>query len=366
MGPKLEVMSNETETALAQTAAEIADILSARTRASHEGRVLSLVRLYQGQDLVDLLDLIDLSRLLNVLDNRRWGPDSRKEFIRLLQPIIDRISVTSKASMIRTLARKNMTPAEEQFLAKMFMTENGEPLTRLKLDVDRATDGYDLLHILYNRFQSADLRFDLIQHFLKDSAESRGLRVVSDIDDTLYSSLYDHRYPRGTIYPGVLELLSQLSPHPPIFLTARPELPASIFERFTHHQLRRYGIEGATVLSGNLPGLFGHRRMADQKARTLTQYIELYPEFRFIFIGDSGQGDTAMAHKLLGRKPPPIERAYIHKLSDTHPGAHSEHRSLQHFENYGQAAALLAEHGYLSSEQVDEVQACLQESSSFG
>ncbi len=355
-------MSNEIETSLAQTAGEIADILSARTRANHEGRVLSLVRLYQGQDLIDLLDLLDLNRLLNALDNRLWGPDSRKEFIRLLEPITDRISLTSKASMIRTLARKKMTLAEEQFLARMFMSESGEQLTRLKLDVDMATDGYDLLHILYNRFQSADLRFDLIQHFLKDSVESQGasgLRVVSDIDDTLYSSLYDQRYPKGTIYPGVLELLSQLSPHPPIFLTARPELPASLFERFTHHQLRRYGIEGSTVLSGNIPGLFGHQRMADQKARTLTQYIELYPEFRFIFIGDSGQGDTAMAHKLLGRKPPPIERAFIHKLSDTHAGARSEHRSLQHFEDYGQAAALLVEHGYLAPEQADEVKACL-------
>ena len=138
-------MSNEIETSLAQTAGEIADLLSARTRASHEGRVLSLVRLYQGQDLIDLLDLLDLGRLLNALDNRRWGPDSRKEFIRLLQPISDRISVTSKASMIRTLARKKMTVAEEQFLARMFMTESGEQLTRLKLDVDKATDGYDLV-----------------------------------------------------------------------------------------------------------------------------------------------------------------------------------------------------------------------------
>ncbi|MCA9777373.1 MAG: DUF2183 domain-containing protein [Candidatus Eremiobacteraeota bacterium] len=352
-------MSNESETALAQTAGEIADILSARTRATQEGRILSLIRLYKDQALVDLLDLLELDRLLNALDNRLWGPDSRKEFIRLLDPVIEQISVTSKAVMIRTLARKRMNLLEEKFLTRLFMTESGEQLTQLKLDVDKATDGYDLLHILYNRFQSADLRFDLIQHFLKDSVESKGLRVVSDIDDTLYSSLYDQRFPRGTVYPGVLELLSQLSPHPPIFLTARPELPASLFERFTHQQLKRYGIEGATVLSGSLPGLFGHQRMANQKARTLTQYIELYPEFRFIFIGDSGQGDMALAQKLLGRKPPPIERALIHKLSASHPGSRSDHRCVQIFEDYGQAAAILAEHGYLDSAQVEEVQACL-------
>ena len=84
-------MSNESETPLAQTAGEIADILSARTRATQEGRILSLIRLYKDQALVDLLDLLELDRLLNALDNRLWGPDSRKEFIRLLDPVIEQI-----------------------------------------------------------------------------------------------------------------------------------------------------------------------------------------------------------------------------------------------------------------------------------
>jgi len=348
-------VADETPTALAQTAGEISDILSARTRAKHENKVLDLVRLYQGQDLADLLDLLDLDRLLNALDNRRWGPDSLKEFMRLVQSVVNKMSITVKAMMIRTLARKKMALAEEKFLAALFKSESGEGLTRLKLDVDRATDGYDLLHILYQRFQNVEIRFELIHHFIRHCPEHKGLRVVSDIDDTLYSSLHDHRYARGTIYPGVLELLSQLSPYPPIFLTARPELSASLFERITHRQLRRYGIEGATVLSGNLPGLFGHQRMANQKARTLTQYIELYPEFRFLFLGDSGQGDMALSQKLLERNPPPIERALIHRLAGGQPGSVSAHDLIQTFDDYGEAAGFLGRQGYLTPAQVEKV-----------
>ena len=358
-------MSSETELTLEQIAAEISDILSRRTRAKHEGKILGFIRLLQGSRLADLLDLVEPRRLVRALDDRLWGPDSRKEFLRLLNPVIELLSVSVKADLIRGLVRSGPSLAEEKFVAKLFLSEKGESLSRLKIQIDQAMDGHDLLRVVYRDINSADIRFELVQHFQNASHDpvvrkETGLRVVSDIDDTLYSSLNDSRFGKGTIYPGVLELLSQLSPFPPIFLTARPELAASLFERITHRQLNRYGIEGATVLSGSLPGLFGHQRMAEQKARTLVQYIELYPEFRFIFIGDSGQGDMALARKLLGRRPPPIERALIHKLGDYQPGSQSDHASIHTFENYGVAAKLLGSHGYLTEQQVTIVQQALE------
>jgi hypothetical protein len=353
------IVSSETELNLEQTAAEISDLLSRRTRAKQEGAILNLIRLFQGQKLADLLDRLELERLLGALDDRRWGPDSRKEFLRLLGPVETLLSLDSKARLIRSLARRRMGESDEKFLTRLFLSESKERLTRLKLDVDQACDGHDLLHILYNDIKSADLRFDLVRHFQNSSSIKQSVRVVSDIDDTLYSSLNDPRYSRGTVYPGVLEMLGQLSVFPPVFLTARPEFSASLFEKLTHRQLSRYGIEGATVLSGSIPGLFGYQRMAKQKARTLMQYTELYPEFSFLFIGDSGQGDMALAQTLLGKKPPPIVRALIHKLSDTQPGSRSDHALIQTFDHYGQAAAILGEHGFLSSDQVAEVHAAL-------
>lgn len=350
-------MSSEAELDLLQYAGEINEITSERTGARQEGKVLTILRSLNPQALAGTLDSVEIPRLLASLDDRFWGPDSRRELLRLLVPAVEFLAIETKADLISSLARGRTDLRDEQTIARLFLSETGERLTRLKLDVDQARDGHDLLHILYHDIDSADLRFDLIHHFQTQSLSgplrhSAGLRVVSDIDDTIFSSLHDSRFKRGTIYPGVLELLSELSPYAPVFLTARPELANSLFERVTHRQLTRYGLEGCTVLSGRLPGLLGHRRMAEQKARTLTQYCELYPEFRFIFIGDSGQGDMALSLSLLGRKPSPIERAFIHKLADHHPGSVSNHPAIQTFDSYAHAATLLSEHGYLSAEQV--------------
>ena len=197
----------------------------------------------------------------------------------------------------------------------------------------------------------------------KDPRE-RPLRVVSDIDDTLYSSLKDNRFPKGTIYKGVLELYAAISGMPPIFLTARPELVSSLFERLTHKQLRRYGLDKPTVLSGSLQGLMGHRRMAEQKARNLISYAEMYPEFRFIFVGDSGQGDMALAEQLLDPNESvshgsgtasPIERAFIHKLCDTHKGSRTSNPRIHLFSDYAEAADHMHDLGYLPPEGRDKV-----------
>lgn len=349
-------MSNDTDLTLDQITSEISDILARRTGAKMEGRILAILRSLNAEHLAGTLDRIDLRRLLRALDDRRWGPDSRKEFLRILPSAIEYLEVESKSALITGLARKNCNLPEEKTIEALFLSERGERLTTLKLGVDRAKDGHDLLHILYNDISSAEIRHDLIRHFQRaPEPQFNKLRVVSDIDDTLYSSLHDSRYSKGTIYPGVMELLSQLSPIPPVFLTARPELSASLFERITHRQLARYGLEGCTVLSGNIPGLFGYRRMAEQKARTLTQYRELYPELRFLFIGDSGQGDMDFSRTLLGRKPSPIERALIHKLGDHQPGSKSDHPAIQTFEHYGEAAHILGQHGYLNEDQVSLV-----------
>ena len=71
------------------------------------------------------------------------------------------------------------------------------------------------------------LRHELLQHFAYEAAllhadarhaaasgggggggasHSAPLRVLSDIDDTLFAGWLDRRYPRRALYPGVLEV----------------------------------------------------------------------------------------------------------------------------------------------------------------
>lgn len=351
-------MSLEIDSEVLARVQQVKSIIERRTRESEELRILHLLRDLSSEHFAAVLGQLDLVRLLKALDDRIWGSDTRKEFLRLLKNVIPHMTVALKAGMIGALARSGYHLAGERMVVSLFLSERGQNLSELKLLVDTATDGRDLLHLTYNYVRSADLRLDLLTHFRNASEPSSPplLRVVSDIDDTIYSSLNDQRYPKGTIYPGVLALLSALSTLPPVFLTARPELIASLFEKVTHRQLSRYGIERCTVLSGNLPGLFGHRRMAQQKARTLTSFRELFPEYRFLFIGDSGQGDMALAKELLARNESPIERAFIHRLGDFQPGSTSDHPLISTFDSYLELAKSLREIGYLDSKQVETVE----------
>lgn len=355
-------MSAETNSSLENRISELQALLAKRTRSEQEGQILALLRGLDPKDLALTLGRIDLGRLLKALDDRLWGPKSRKELLRLLPPSVNHLTLSSKRDLIGGLAHGNTDLAAEKMIAQLFLSEQGQTLTQLKVEIDCASNGHDLHHILHSDIDSADLRFDIIRHFQNGhtpTQEERELRVVCDIDDTLYASLNDQRYSKGTVYPGVLQLLGALSELPPIFLTARPELAKSLFERITHKQLSHYGIHRSTVLSGSLPGLMGHRRMAEQKARTLLSYKELYPEFRFIFIGDSGQGDMSLSESLLSKRPKAIERALIHKLADNQPGSVSKRPDIHVFDDYGVAATILAEHGYLNEAQVELVQSSL-------
>jgi hypothetical protein len=343
--------------AIQETVSAVLEALES-TSANRKHRLLELLRPLSAEQLAQVVQAIDLSRLLGALDWRAWGTGSRAEFLAMLESAVARLNLETKAKLANLLADGPTSFREEKVLRALFLSENGPSLTKLKLLIDGCATGHDLLNLLSSDIDAPELRFDIIKHFrehakLPKDPGQRPLRVISDIDDTLYCSLKDTRYPKGTVYPGVLELFGKLSEEPPVFLTARPELLSSLAEKLTHLQLRRYGLEHPTVLSGTLPGLMGHRRMAEQKARTLTSYSEIYPEFRFVFFGDSGQGDMALAELLLTAEPSVIERAFIHKLSDGHQG--SSHGRIHLYQDYAEAAELLHELDYLRAEARDEI-----------
>lgn len=343
-----------------KTVAQISALLERRTGQKEECRILDLLRPLPAEQFVAVLAGLNLRRLLSALDWRVWGVDTRSEFLVLLERFVGGVDLETKVLLANLLADGPTGYREERVLRALFLSTRGAELTELKLRIDMSDNGHDLLDLLTGDIDSPELRFDILKHF-KEAAEypknpqERVLRVVSDIDDTIYSSLHDQRFAKGTVYHGVLELYAALSPLPPIFLTARPEMVSSLVERLTHRQLRHYGLDKPTVLSGNLTGLMGHRRMAEQKARTLTSYIEMYPEFRFVFFGDSGQGDMALSESLLAVPEPVIERAFIHKLSDFHAGARTTNSRIHLYPDYGEAATFLHHLGYLDEERRDRV-----------
>lgn len=51
------------------------------------------------------------------------------------------------------------------------------------------------------------------------------------------------------------------------------------------------------------------------KMENFTRFASLYPEFSFVFFGDSGQGDALLASKLLAAFPGQVLGTFIHDVN---------------------------------------------------
>ena len=125
----------------------------------------------------------------------------------------------------------------------------------------------DLTQLVYrnrNRVEQAEL----LQHIAIQALEcNQSMRIISDIDDTLYAGWMDKRYPMHVLYPGVHRLHQAISNHhaslpATVFLTARPRGWLSVGKKFTSRHLVKLGIPSPTVLPGAVKGLTSNRNIA--------------------------------------------------------------------------------------------------------
>ena len=109
------------------------------------------------------------------------------------------------------------------------------------------------------------------------------------------------KYPKKTVLPGVISLMQELQARI-AFVTARPKF----VERLTFRSLKDFGIQ-ASVLCGHLSDSllipfapnFCNSRISLTKVSNAVRYSFLFPECRFVWFGDSGQGDVLTAQELL-------------------------------------------------------------------
>ena len=135
-----------------------------------------------------------------------------------------------------------------------------------------------------------------------------------------------------------------------ILLTARPRDMLGLVERYTKRSLSRRGLSNTVVLSGSLVALRSHHAMAVKKLRNFELYQALYPEFDFIFVGDSGQGDASLGTMLLEKFPDRVREVLIHNLD----GGNMTDKGIFAFQTYLGAILTLRDQG-LADEQ-----ACLR------
>ncbi|MBX7116671.1 MAG: hypothetical protein K1X64_20265, partial [Myxococcaceae bacterium] len=271
-----------------------------------------------------------LHTLISGIDDRWWGPDNRKAFLKeLTQTRLSVLDVDSRAALILALQIGATVKRDEQAIGNIIFGTHNQALTQLKNAIDAGGDYHDLQQLIFHDIDSPALREKILAHFGRQTTPTGQVKVLSDIDDTFYANLKDKRFPKKTVYPGVLAFYAELDKGGRAradrlgdltFLSARPYDSAGLFEELTKKTLREHGVGEATVLSGDFAHLVGNQRIAEKKLENWQQYRQLFTEYQAVFIGDSGQGDALFGSQALASGEGQMKAVFIHNvtaLSDT-------------------------------------------------
>eukprot|EP01066_Platyproteum_vivax_P001740 Platyproteum_vivax@DN12199_c0_g1_i1.p1 len=258
----------------------------------------------------------------------------------------------------------------------LFLDLTGDDLIDLKHQIQQneAGLGEDLHEIVFaSEFPGKDeMKTRILDHLQNENACASfgtSIQVLSDIDDTLYPSLLDWGSPgyAGKLYPGVITFLTSLCIGPAetnkggiIFITARPrELKKS-----TKRLLESKGIKSFTIVPGSIQTFLHNNSMAQKKFQNFQELVELWPECKFVWVGDSGQGDISFAKQMLLHYPDKIAAVLIHDVITkkgevkTPPNERVElaNNRILLFDDYPDAARLALKKGLLSASQVRTIQ----------
>lgn len=350
-------------------AALVRALVEGHTDAAEEEQLLVLLRSASALELNGILTAVDTGHLFGSVDDRLVGADQRTALRRLLtRDRLAELDVPARAAVLYGLQKGKTGRADEEAVERVFASTHGVELTRLKNAVNMRLDAHDLEGLVYRDVDDDAIRGRILAHVAAESATVTAgkAKVLSDIDDTVFCALHDDRYPKGTIYPGVLALLDALDRGPAdepfstgdlTFVTARPSDALGLIENHTRSSLRKAGIAQSSVLTGSFLALHTRDAMAARKLANIAHYHALFDEYRLLWLGDSGQGDVAVGERLLADHPDHLDVVLIHDVVDT-PASERADRAAQgihFFDTYVGAAAVSLERGLISRAGFDGV-----------
>jgi hypothetical protein len=346
---------------------EIESLLAGHTDRHDERVILRILGQVDAAELDATVRGLDLRRLVGSVDDRRVGPKNRTALLELLagERLVD-LGVEARAALTRALQRGRTDARDERAIVAIFRGTRGEDLTTLKERIDGAPDHRDLHQLVYRDVDTAAHREELLAHI---AAEGRarpvaGTKLLSDIDDTVYANWKDERFPKKTIYPGVRALYRALSGGEVVFLTARPGDRPGVVERKSVRSMLDKGFDRVVMLAGSLGKLHSNAAIAAKKIENYDQFRPLYPEHRFVFFGDSGQGDAEVAEHIVANPPPHGARAFIHDVvavGETERARMAD-AGVGVFDSYVEAARACVDAALLGSAQLAEIaRACRED-----
>jgi hypothetical protein len=326
-----------------------------RDRWDERGYVDALARL-SDVELHRFLSKSRLRRVLRVL-HRKWKDvHSRNALIDLLLPkeIVD-LDVELRVEFIHALQQGRTSHRDEVRIVEILCATSGDELLQLKEGVDHQ-DHHNLYNLVYHDIDSEPQRKRVLQHFIEQADDSLQIRIISDIDDTIYANWRDEKFPKKTLYPGVRSFFSRLDSEQNklVFLTARPKDRGHLSERLTRKRLQSFGFAHPVVLVGSWQHVHSDEAILEKKWHNIQRYKSLYPKSRFIFIGDSGQLDVELAQRM--HTEGFLELGLIHDIIPYRPLQWKEQFSgVYFFKTYTEAAIYAWERGVLSKEDAEFV-----------
>ncbi|CAM9116602.1 unnamed protein product [Discosporangium mesarthrocarpum] len=273
------------------------------------------------------------------------------------------LNVTSRALVLDGLQQMKLSAhrMSEKYAKEIICKTKGDELSILKGLTDSKGDYNSLHKLVYQDIKDTSVREEVLKHIANQAAvqaahmmlgtrTARGRRgkawrkILSDVDDTLscsgghYPAGVDRRYPRKTIYPGVLDFYRELDlgTNGPnewpkgqignlVFLSARPHVYKDMSEAQSYAKFQKLQDEKGlytcpTLLAGSMDTgtamlLTGDMEpVATKKFQNFAEYVALYPEFTHVFVGDNGQGDVRAAEMMADKFPNSLEAVYMHRV----------------------------------------------------
>lgn len=314
---------------------EVKKLMDGHTDRTEEERILELLRTCAPDALEHLVRHVDVAALLGDVDDHLGGPYHRTALLALLaRARLDALSIAARAELVTALQVGSTSEEDERAIRDVFLGTRGADLSALKDAVDGGGDYHDLEQLIFHDLDDEALTTEILAHFTSEAAiaTSTELKVMSDIDDTLFRNWCDERYPPKAVYPGILSLHRELDlgndgagrPGDITFLTARPGDRPGLVENQTIHTLGQLGVPRCVVLTGTIDNILTNEAIAEGKLAAFGRYRRLYPERKFVFTGDSGQGDAIVAARMMADHADAMRGVFIHDVVHTPDGGRKD------------------------------------------
>eukprot|EP00698_Gefionella_okellyi_P022721 TRINITY_DN756_c0_g1_i1.p1 TRINITY_DN756_c0_g1~~TRINITY_DN756_c0_g1_i1.p1 ORF type:complete len:464 (-),score=69.28 TRINITY_DN756_c0_g1_i1:513-1904(-) len=294
--------------------------LAAVTKALHE---VDMSHLNHFLETVNTDDLVRVFLCTNRQLDR--ADPIRLQISQHLQTLLPFVRLTDRIRLVEALQRSREGDERFREIVHLFHSAKGSDLTQMKniLEGPRNSDSSGLFQLVWHDMKHVPgLRAELLKHFHDNVPNKHPMhvKIISDLSDTIYVRMHDRRYPVNTVYPGVRQLFEELDVGANetdmrgdvCYVTSRPTL---LGEYLSRRALIRLGFRPGTILTGHLLYLWGNR-MATRKLWNLKRYEQLFPEYRFVMFGDSGQSDIGFLQRAVtqfGRDRIPL--AVIHNVT---------------------------------------------------